>query len=89
MNFKGIFLIISMVFISLLVIGAASASEAVGDVIEMSEMGEVQTIETDLIHDEELLANDYDCDDEALSVEELEIGFEHFDFIPSFFTILP
>lgn len=72
MNFKGIFLIISMVFISLLVIGAASASEAVGDVIEMSDTGEVQTIETDLIHDEELLANDYDCVDEALSVEELE-----------------
>ena len=61
-----------MVFISLLLIGAVSASEAVSDLIEMSDVKDVQTIESDLIQDDDLLDNDYDCDDEVLSIEELE-----------------
>ena len=75
-----------MVFISLLVIGAASASDEAGNLMEMSEMENVQTIETDLNQDtDDLLTNDYEgvlsaedtdavesVEEEALSVENPE-----------------
>lgn len=75
-----------MVFISLLVIGAASASDEAGNLMEMSEMENVQTIETDLNQDtDDLLTNDYEgvlsaedtdavesVEEEALSVEILK-----------------
>ena len=72
MNFRQIFLIISMVFISLLVIGAVSASEEISDAIEISDGEYVNTIENDFNQDtDNLLANDYEDNEEVLSEEVL------------------
>ena len=71
MKFKKFFLIISMVFISLLVISAVSASEELNDAIEISDGEYVNTIENDLNQDnDDLLTNDFDDNDDALSAVE-------------------
>ena len=71
MKFNKVLLISSIVLLSLLVIGAVSASEDVNDAIGVSEVEEIQTIDNVVNQDNNgIIAND--DDDEASALEEIE-----------------